>query len=99
MASRRNGRNYSGGVNEVFTSSRIADRSESGRRPEPSELSSELASHEPQSARRRCGFLLGALEADAPTLGLQNSSFGADRKLIPNQSVLGLTARTSALQN
>jgi hypothetical protein len=31
-------------------------------------------------------------------LGLQNSFF-ADRKLIPNQSVLALTDRTGALQN
>jgi hypothetical protein len=35
---------------------------------------------------------------DLADLGLQNSSM-ADRKLIPNQSVLGLMARTSALQD
>ena len=35
---------------------------------------------------------------DLADLGLQNSSF-ADRKLIPNQSFLALTARIWALQN
>ncbi len=64
------------------------------------ELSSEPASHEPQSARRRCGFLFFclALQNRTTDVVVQNSSL-ADRKLIPNQSVLGLMARTSALQD
>ena len=64
------------------------------------ELSSEPASHEPQSARRRCVFLFfcSALQNRTTDVVVQNSSL-ADRKLIPNQSVLALTDRTGGLQN
>jgi len=46
----------------------------------------------------RGGFLFGAPEADAPTWVCKIPSSPIE-KLIPNQSVLALTARTWALQN
>jgi hypothetical protein len=46
----------------------------------------------------RCGFLFGAPEADAPT-GVCKIPPSPIEKLIPNLSVLALTARTCALQN
>jgi hypothetical protein len=46
----------------------------------------------------RCGFLFGALEADVPNWSGEFLTSPID-KLIPNQSVLALTARTWALQN
>jgi hypothetical protein len=46
----------------------------------------------------RCGFLFDASEADAP-IWMCKSPPSPIEKLIPNQSVLGLTARTWALQN
>jgi hypothetical protein len=41
----------------------------------------------------RCGFLFGAPETDAPTWVCKIPSSPIE-KLIPNQSVLALTART-----
>jgi hypothetical protein len=46
----------------------------------------------------RCGFLFGAPEADAPTWICKIPASPIE-KLIPNHSVLALTARTWALQN
>jgi hypothetical protein len=46
----------------------------------------------------RCGFLFDASEADAPIWICKNPASPIE-KLIPNQSVLALTARTWALQN
>jgi hypothetical protein len=46
----------------------------------------------------RCGFLVGASEADAPTWVCKIPPSPIE-KLIPNQWVLALTARTWALQN
>jgi hypothetical protein len=46
----------------------------------------------------RCGFLFGAPEAHAPTWVCKIPPSPIE-KLIPNQSVLALTARTFSLQN
>jgi hypothetical protein len=46
----------------------------------------------------RCGFLFGALEADVPNWSAEFLTSPIE-KLIPNQSVLALTARVWALQN
>jgi len=46
----------------------------------------------------RCDYLFSALEADAPAWACKIPA-APIKKLIPNQSVLALTARTWALQN
>jgi hypothetical protein len=46
----------------------------------------------------RCGFLFAYPEADAPTW-VAKFLLRRSKKLIPNESVLALTARTWALQN
>jgi hypothetical protein len=46
----------------------------------------------------RCGFLFGASEAEAPTWICKIPPSPIEN-LIPNQSVLALTARTWALQD
>ena len=46
----------------------------------------------------RCDYLFSALEADAPAWACK-IPVAPIKKLIPNQSVLALTARTKALQN
>jgi hypothetical protein len=46
----------------------------------------------------RCGFLFGAPETDAPTMFCKTPTSPIE-KLIPNQSVLALTARSWAFQN
>src|SRR5260370_39149406 len=45
-----------------------------------------------------CGFLFGAPEADAPTLFCKTPTSPIE-KLIPNNWILALTARTWAFQN